>query len=641
MEQIRARIREKRGVDYTEQQIRELAAVKLEKFLDPRGVRSDLLEQFRRAQPPYAPPELPNYAFEEQTLFESHRGAAAVDPHAAAADPEAVLQPEPADPGAAHPVAVQHDERRARGDARARGRVRPAALRGAAQPGARDDADGHRGQEPEDARRVADEPARVQRAARAGARKRRRLQAGGRTIASARPRRPPPVAVASREPAAAGTRAAPVPRRWPGSAAGASRRRGSRAAQPAGAAVDADGAAAGPASAAVMGGQRASAIRRRRRPPEPPRTGATSVGRATARRAEPLEHGEPTSASRRRRSTPDSDAGDPDPTSSEARGRRPALRPGDQRRRRAARALHRRASRAPRRGRGADDLRHRLRHLAERAARRASNGSTACRCAGSAVKHERDPLEFGRRSERVFEQPHSIADELDWLDAEGPSQPGARRLHREARRELRLSASSSAIATTTRITARARPASRAILVPTAERDSAIGLSIFTPIFRGVRALMYNSPEERAMIQARRRQSGRARRSWSASARTCPPNPQPARFRQKFNIRGPFAVYVGRIDENKGCKELFEFFEAYLRERRGPAVARAGRQLAAADSRASAHPPPRLPRRHRQVRRDGGRRAADHAVVLREPVDGGARGVGARQAGAGQRASATC
>src|SRR5262245_9755186 len=74
MEQIRARIREKRGADYTEQQIQELAAVKLEKFLDPRGVRSDLLEQFRKAQPPYSPPELPNYAFEDVTLFESHRG---------------------------------------------------------------------------------------------------------------------------------------------------------------------------------------------------------------------------------------------------------------------------------------------------------------------------------------------------------------------------------------------------------------------------------------------------------------------------------------------------------------------------------------------------------------------------------------
>ena len=52
LEQIRARLREKRGVDYTEQQIRELAAVKLERFLDPKAVRSDLLKEFRAAKPP-------------------------------------------------------------------------------------------------------------------------------------------------------------------------------------------------------------------------------------------------------------------------------------------------------------------------------------------------------------------------------------------------------------------------------------------------------------------------------------------------------------------------------------------------------------------------------------------------------------
>jgi hypothetical protein len=51
MEQIRARLREKRGVDYTEQQIRDLAAVKLERFLDPKAVRSDLLKEFREARP--------------------------------------------------------------------------------------------------------------------------------------------------------------------------------------------------------------------------------------------------------------------------------------------------------------------------------------------------------------------------------------------------------------------------------------------------------------------------------------------------------------------------------------------------------------------------------------------------------------
>src|SRR3954447_5010487 len=73
MDQIRARIREKRGVDYTEEQIRELAAVKLEKLLDPRGIRSDLLDQFHRTQEDRTPAAPPNYAFEDQTLFYSHR----------------------------------------------------------------------------------------------------------------------------------------------------------------------------------------------------------------------------------------------------------------------------------------------------------------------------------------------------------------------------------------------------------------------------------------------------------------------------------------------------------------------------------------------------------------------------------------
>ena len=78
MAQIRARIREKRGVDYTEDQIRELATVRLEKFLDPKNLRSDLLEQFRRSRPaiPADPSPIdPPYGFDDQTLFASHRGS--------------------------------------------------------------------------------------------------------------------------------------------------------------------------------------------------------------------------------------------------------------------------------------------------------------------------------------------------------------------------------------------------------------------------------------------------------------------------------------------------------------------------------------------------------------------------------------
>jgi hypothetical protein len=72
MRQIRARIREKRGADYTEAELEQLATVKLERFLDPRGVRSDLVEQFRRRR--VAPEASPNYEFNETTLYETHRG---------------------------------------------------------------------------------------------------------------------------------------------------------------------------------------------------------------------------------------------------------------------------------------------------------------------------------------------------------------------------------------------------------------------------------------------------------------------------------------------------------------------------------------------------------------------------------------
>ncbi len=71
MRQIRARIREKRGVDYTDEEVRELANVKLEKFIDAKGVRSNLLEEYRRLAS--AEPAPPNYAFGEDTLYETHR----------------------------------------------------------------------------------------------------------------------------------------------------------------------------------------------------------------------------------------------------------------------------------------------------------------------------------------------------------------------------------------------------------------------------------------------------------------------------------------------------------------------------------------------------------------------------------------
>src|SRR5262245_42906720 len=78
MKQIRSRIVEKRGADYTEDQVRELASVRLEKFLEPKNLRSDLLEQFRRSRPAITTEPVaiePPYTPEEADIFATHRGA--------------------------------------------------------------------------------------------------------------------------------------------------------------------------------------------------------------------------------------------------------------------------------------------------------------------------------------------------------------------------------------------------------------------------------------------------------------------------------------------------------------------------------------------------------------------------------------
>jgi glycosyltransferase involved in cell wall biosynthesis len=81
------------------------------------------------------------------------------------------------------------------------------------------------------------------------------------------------------------------------------------------------------------------------------------------------------------------------------------------------------------------------------------------------------------------------------------------------------------------------------------------------MFRGVRAIMYNSHEERAMIQAATHNDDVPGVVVGIGSEI-PPSSDGARFRNKFNLRRPFAIYVGRIDENKGCKELFDFFQRY-------------------------------------------------------------------------------
>jgi glycosyltransferase involved in cell wall biosynthesis len=178
------------------------------------------------------------------------------------------------------------------------------------------------------------------------------------------------------------------------------------------------------------------------------------------------------------------------------------------------------------------------------------------------VTRERDPEDFGRHSARVFHGVHSLADELAWLESEGPASPALIEHIRtsEAAFDFFIFFSFRYYHAFHGIRA---VAAKSILVPTAERDGALGLAMFGSVFRGVRALMYNSFEERALIQTvadNRDVPGIV----VGVGSEIPAQSSAIRFRQKFDMRERFAIYIGRIDENKGCAELFDYFQRYAR-----------------------------------------------------------------------------
>ncbi len=175
------------------------------------------------------------------------------------------------------------------------------------------------------------------------------------------------------------------------------------------------------------------------------------------------------------------------------------------------------------------------------------------------VMRPRDVNDFGRRSKTVFEETHSIGDEIGWLESEGPTSPALVRHISGARDEFDFFLFFSYRYYHVWHGMRAVP-SKAVLVPTAERDPAIGLTIFGPLFRGARAVMFNSLEERALITGVSQREGPGVVVGVGSA--IPDRTQPWRFRKKFNVKRPFAIYIGRIDANKGCAELFSHFERY-------------------------------------------------------------------------------
>jgi glycosyltransferase involved in cell wall biosynthesis len=161
---------------------------------------------------------------------------------------------------------------------------------------------------------------------------------------------------------------------------------------------------------------------------------------------------------------------------------------------------------------------------------------------------------------RAFRGAHTLDDERVFIDAQGPYAPELLDFLFKRGRDYDHVLFFTYIYYPTVLGLPLVP-ERAVLVPTAHEESAIGLSVYKPVFHGPRAIAYNTDEERRMVW-RRFRNERVSNEIVGVGIDVPAERDATRFRVKHGITGPYLLYVGRIGVSKGLRELFAHYQRW-------------------------------------------------------------------------------
>ncbi len=173
------------------------------------------------------------------------------------------------------------------------------------------------------------------------------------------------------------------------------------------------------------------------------------------------------------------------------------------------------------------------------------------------VKRQRRLRRFSWLSADVFETEHTRKQELQWVKENGPYCPALVKYLKKDHHLFHGIIAYSFRYYTAYQTVTMLPG-KTILVPTAEDDPALRLEIFKEIFPKVAGILYLTPEERELV-LRFSPADKIPNRIIGSPIDPPASVDGERFRKNYNITEPFVLYIGRIDRNKGCEELFTYF----------------------------------------------------------------------------------
>ena len=220
-----------------------------------------------------------------------------------------------------------------------------------------------------------------------------------------------------------------------------------------------------------------------------------------------------------------------------------------------------------------------------------------------ATAHTRDLDAFNTYSDWIYNNAHTRADELSWLEQQGPWCPSLIEHLRRTHRQYDVLVFFTYLYSLTVLGLEIDPA-RSVLISTAHDEPAIQLDIYRDVFRRPAAIGYLTETERAFVHRQFRERApleevigvgvdlpqqrpypRMPAAADGEAESAEPGANgsaedaeeapPARefpshltgrgvvFRRRHRLEGPVLLYGGRIDPGKGCEELLEYFSGYV------------------------------------------------------------------------------
>lgn len=175
------------------------------------------------------------------------------------------------------------------------------------------------------------------------------------------------------------------------------------------------------------------------------------------------------------------------------------------------------------------------------------------------VAKEREQTIFARLCEKVLSPDHTEVQEEEWIDKQGPYCPELiEALEKEHQNYQAVLFMTYLYYTTAR--GIIKGFDNAILIPTAHDEPWIYLHYYDMVFGNARGFAWNTPEERAFSQKRFPHIVGKPEVMTGIGVEMPDSKLPEIPDQIRNT--PYIVYAGRIDENKGCSEMFDYFLRY-------------------------------------------------------------------------------